>query len=83
MKPLIYSVKEAEESRIGWQRDGINIAYYQGARKKKAYQHQGSGVIGSVNSASTATSIPGGPTVTSGYGPVFYALTFEIIFKRK
>jgi len=37
MKPLIYSVKEAEETRIGWQRDGFNIAYYQGARKKRAY----------------------------------------------
>ena len=47
MKPLIYSVKEAEESRIGWQRDGFNIAYYQGARKKKAYNNQGSGVLGS------------------------------------
>ena len=37
MRPLLYSTKEAEESRIGWQRDGFNIAYYQGARKKKAY----------------------------------------------
>ncbi len=37
MKPLIYSVKEAEENRIGWQRDCFNIAYYQGARKKRAY----------------------------------------------
>jgi len=37
MKPLIYSVKEAEESRIGWMRDGFNIAYYQGNRKKKQY----------------------------------------------
>ena len=59
MKPLIYSVKEAEENRIGWQRTGTNIAYYQGARKKRAYQHQGSGVIGSVTSASTAASGPG------------------------
>jgi len=28
MKPLIYSVKEAEQNKIGWQRDGFNIAYY-------------------------------------------------------
>ena len=28
MRPLIYSTKEAEESRIGWQREGSNIAYY-------------------------------------------------------
>ncbi len=35
MKPLIYSVKEAEKGNIGWQRDGYNIAYYQNARKSK------------------------------------------------
>ena len=35
MRPLIYSVKEAESNQIGWQRDGFNIAYYQSARKKK------------------------------------------------
>jgi len=29
MKPLVYSVKEAEQSNIGWYRDGYNIAYYQ------------------------------------------------------
>jgi len=28
MRPLIYSVKEAEANGIGWQRDGTNIAYY-------------------------------------------------------
>jgi len=28
MKPLIYSVKEAESNQIGWSRDGFNIAYY-------------------------------------------------------
>ena len=28
MKPLVYSVKEAENTGIGWQRDGYNIAYY-------------------------------------------------------
>ena len=28
MKPLLYSVKEAEKAGIGWQRDGFNIAYY-------------------------------------------------------
>lgn len=33
MRPLIYSVKEAEATGIGWQRDGFNIAYYQNARK--------------------------------------------------
>lgn len=35
MRPLIYSVKEAEATGIGWQRDGFNIAYYQNARKSK------------------------------------------------
>ena len=33
MKPLLYSVKEAEQNHIGWYRDGFNIAYYQNARK--------------------------------------------------
>ena len=33
MKPLIYSVKEAEKTGLGWQREGFNIAYYQNARK--------------------------------------------------
>ena len=28
MKPLIYSVKDDEKNGLGWQRDGINIAYY-------------------------------------------------------
>ena len=35
MKPLIYSEKEAEINKIGWQRDGFNIAYYQSSRKKR------------------------------------------------
>jgi hypothetical protein len=28
MKPLVYSVKDAEKNGNGWYRDGINIAYY-------------------------------------------------------
>jgi len=28
MRPLIYSVKEAEKYEHGWHRDGVNIAYY-------------------------------------------------------
>ena len=28
MKPLLYSVKDAEKSAIGWQREGFNISYY-------------------------------------------------------
>ena len=28
MKPVIYSVKDAEGNGVGWQRDGYNIAYY-------------------------------------------------------
>lgn len=33
MKPLLYSVKEAEMNGNGWYRDGSNIAYYQNSRK--------------------------------------------------
>ena len=76
MKPLIYSVKEAEESRIGWQRDGFNIAYYQGARKKR-----NTPATSSNSNASTASSVP--PANTNGYGPLYYALSFEIMFKCK
>jgi hypothetical protein len=28
MRPLLYSVKEAEANGIGWYRDGYNISYY-------------------------------------------------------
>lgn len=28
MKPVVYSVKEAEKNNLGWYRDGFNIAYY-------------------------------------------------------
>ena len=28
MRPLTYSVKDAEETRIGWKRDCFNIAYF-------------------------------------------------------
>jgi len=46
MKPVIYSVKDADKNGIGWQRDGNNIAYYMNARKRKT----------GLNSANTATS---------------------------
>ncbi len=35
MKPLLYSVKDAEKHGLGWYRDGFNIAYYQNARRSK------------------------------------------------
>jgi hypothetical protein len=35
LKPLFYSCKDAEENKIGWYRDGFNIAYYRSSRKKK------------------------------------------------
>lgn len=79
MKPLIYSVKEAETKKIGWKRDGFNIAYYQSSRKKK------NGPIpnvtsASISSASTASSNYGNLKPDGGYGPLYYALTFEIKF---
>jgi len=40
-------------------------------------------VLGSLTSASTAASIPGGANYYNGYGSVYYALSFEIMFKRK
>jgi hypothetical protein len=35
MKPLIYSVKDAEKNGLGWYREGSNIAYYQNSKKRK------------------------------------------------
>ena len=40
MRPLAYSVKEAELCNLGWHRDGANIAYYQTGRPKRAYRNQ-------------------------------------------
>ena len=42
MRPLIYSMKDAEETNIGWQRECFNIAYYQTARSKKVFKNQNS-----------------------------------------
>lgn len=39
MKPLLYSVKKAEKTNVGWYRDGTNIAYYQTSRKIKHLGH--------------------------------------------
>lgn len=83
MRPLIYSVKEAETNKIGWQRDGVNIAYYQSARRKK-FPTGNAGVLGSMASMSTATSGAGANFQKyDGYGPFYYALSFELSFKRK
>lgn len=55
MRPLIYSVKEAEKYERGWHRDGYNISYYQSARKKKNFNN-GSGPTRN-SSESTASSV--------------------------
>jgi hypothetical protein len=39
MRPLVYSVKEAEKVKIGWQRECFNIAYYQTGRTKRAFRN--------------------------------------------
>jgi hypothetical protein len=36
MRPLLYSVKDAEQHGMGWYREGTNIAYYQNSRKSKS-----------------------------------------------
>ena len=82
MRPLIYSVKEVEDRDVGWQRDGFNIAYYQGARKKRGANPSSNGALNSLSSAvSMANAYGANPN--GGYGPVYYALTFEIMFKCK
>lgn len=42
MRPLVYSVKDAETAQVGWRRDCSNIAYYQTGRPKRAYRNQNS-----------------------------------------
>ena len=39
MRPLVYSVKEAEKNKMGWQRDCYNIAYFQTVRTKRAFRN--------------------------------------------
>lgn len=60
MKPLMYSVKEAEATGIGWYRDGHNIAYYQNSRKSKCFvNHKTSyraGYLGTGNEHYTSPS---------------------------
>ena len=79
MKPLIYSVKDAEKNGIGWQRDGFNIGYYQNSRKRKQTMPEKTSGAGS--SASTAAS--GSSTGTGGFYGCYYSLTFELKFKCK
>lgn len=63
MKPIVYSVKEAEKNHMGWSRDGFNIAYYQSARKKKGPNANVSGPNSSTSTASTASSANGNNNV--------------------
>jgi hypothetical protein len=88
MKPLVYSQKEAEQNNIGWYRDGYNIAYYQNQRKRKAPSGGGGQPSNLPTNAYTGNqSIPSCANVaaasSSNYGPHYYSLTFEVLFKRK
>lgn len=56
MKPLIYSVKEAEKNHMGWSRDGFNISYYQSARKKRQPNSNISGPNSSIQSNTPVNS---------------------------
>ena len=40
MRPLTYSIKDAEKTKIGWKRDGYDIAYYTTSKPKKAFKNQ-------------------------------------------
>lgn len=39
-------------------------------------------MLGSLASASTTSGMPSGPTNVTGYGPLYYSLSFEIRFKH-
>jgi hypothetical protein len=82
MKPLVYSCKEAEQEEKGWYRDGFNIAYYQSSRKKKP-ANQTNAPNTSISTVSTASSVQGNlKGANDGYGPLYYALSFELKFKH-
>jgi hypothetical protein len=89
MKPLLYSVKEAEQGGLGWYRDGQNIAYYQNSRKSKSlcmttFEGVGCQVSGmSTQAASSTAAATATNPLSSGYYGSFYSLTFEVKFKRK
>lgn len=40
MRPLTYSVKDADYFKIGWKRDCQNIAYFLTSKPKKTYKNQ-------------------------------------------
>lgn len=67
---------------MGWYRDGFNIAYYQSSRKKKpvAQTNAPNTSIASISTAASANNNLKGQN--DGYGPLFYALTFELRFKH-
>jgi len=64
---------------MGWQREGTNIAYYQSARKKRSQMGNISGPNSSINNNATASGSKG---PDGGYGPNYYALTFEVKFRH-
>ena len=53
LKPLVYSLKEAEENNLGWHRDGFNIAYYQSQRRKKPTN---AAINGKINDCTTSAT---------------------------
>ena len=88
MKPLVYSVREAEINNLGWYRDGQNIAYYQNQRKKRtATGPQNASNLPATNKYQEAGNIPQCANQASAqkpnYWPHYYSLTFEVVFKRK
>jgi hypothetical protein len=58
MKPLVYSVREAEINNLGWYRDGQNIAYYQNQRKKRTGTTGPTSSLPTSNSYQAAGNIP-------------------------
>jgi len=82
MRPLTYSILDAEQTNIGWKRDCHNIAYYQTAKPKKAYRNQNLGHFRNKESFNHSTIINASnnstvPPINDGYGLNYASLTFE------
>ena len=82
MRPLTYSIKDAEETKIGWKRDCFNIAYFVTTKQKKSFRNQNVPQFRNPsvfnpyniqNSNNTSTMAP----ANDGYGANFACLTFE------
>jgi len=80
MRPLTYSVLEAEKSNLGWRRDCQNIAYFMTSKPKKLYKNQNSSNFrhnSIFNHTQFQSQNPQSTSTNDGYGQNYACLSFE------